>query len=194
MCFQVDSHPDYVTVNTQFPNFDPTNYKRFVDTALQFAASDDCLWVSLVEKAYAQLMEQPNAAGYEGSANAYAAINGGDNNGLEEITGQTVDEMSILYSTSFATVKSDLSMLQQAYAVGQEATLATSANEFGNWIGGHMYAILNVNAVAGTVTVYNPWGNGIAADNMVGTFTASISDLQQEGVTIEYTVGKTLNI
>jgi hypothetical protein len=54
-----------------------------------------------------------------------------------------------------------------------------------------MYAITGVNAAAGTVTLSNPYGDSLAGSATEhATFTATLSQLEQEGVSLFFATGK----
>ena len=186
--FQVDGEADYVTVNNQLPKF---NYVWSEGSNMQFANSTTSLWVPLIEKAYAELMAQSEAVNYSDKANSYAAIEGGDSNGLTAITGQQVVETSLYAGMSAALGQSDLSQAFAAFSAGEGIMIATGGNEIStDWVSDHMYAVVGANASAGTLTLYNPWGDAAAASGMDSTFNVTLAALQQEGVTLEYAVGK----
>ena len=185
--FQVDGDADYVTVNNQLPYFNETwsNNSNMI-----FANNSTDMWVPLVEKAYAQLMEQSDAVTYNENTNSYAAIDGGDSNGLTAVTGQSVNELTINDLTSESTAQLDLNLIQAAFNAGNDVMVGTGGNAISNdWVTDHMYAVTAVNASAGTVTLYNPWGDAAASNGMDARFTATVSQLEAENVTLEYAVG-----
>jgi hypothetical protein len=187
VAFQVNGATDYVTVNNQLPDF---NESWANGSNMAFANNATDLWVPLVEKAYAELMEQPDAVTYNSNANSYAAIDGGDSNGLTAITGQWVDEVNIDGSTSSSAGLTDLQQAQAALAAGNDVMVGTGGNEIStNWVSDHMFAVTAVNAVAETVTLYNPWGVSASFSGRQASFTASLANLEAEGVTLEYAVG-----
>ena len=157
---------------------------------MAFANNGTDLWVPLIEKAYAQLMEQPDAVTYNANANSYAAIDGGDSNGLTAITGQSVAEVDLGGWTSASSGLADLQAAQAALAAGNDVMVGTGGNQIStNWVTDHMFTVTAVNAAAETVTLYNPWGASAAYSGRQASFTASLADLEAEGVTLEYAVG-----
>ncbi len=186
--FQVGGQADFVTVNNQLPNF---SSQWSNGSNMQFANSSTSMWVPLIEKGYAQLMEQADVPTYNVNANSYAAIDGGDSNGLTAVTGQSVIEFGVSQDTTESSAQSDLNTLQAALSAGNDVMLATNGTAIGNdWVSDHMYAVTGVDASAGTITLYNPWGVGATANGMDASFTASIPTLQTEDVTFEYAVGR----
>lgn len=156
VAFQVNGATDYVTVNNELPDFS-ASWANGSNMAFANNATD--LWVPLIEKAYAELMEQPNAETYNANANSYAAIDGGDSNGLTAITGQWVNEVNIDGSTSSSAGLTDLQQAQAALAAGNDVMVGTGGNQIStNWVSDHMFAVTAVNVATETVTLYNPWG------------------------------------
>jgi hypothetical protein len=187
VAFQVNGATDYVTVNNQLPDF---GYTWANGSNMAFANNGTDLWVPLVEKAFAELMEQPDAVTYNSNANSYAAIDGGDSNGLTAITGQWVDEVNLDGSTSSSAGLSALQQAQAALTAGNDVMVGTGGNEIStNWVSDHMFAVTAVNAVAETVTLYNPWGVSASYSGRQASFTASLANLEAEGVTLEYAIG-----
>ena len=189
--FHVNGKDDFVTVNNQMPNIHGNG--GYPDgTNMLFASSPNSIWVSLVEKAYAQLMSQTGATTYAGVGNidSYSAIDGGDSNGLAAVTGQAVTELNIGTTTANATVQSDLNQIQTAFNTHEGVMLGTNNTQIDNdFISGHMFAVTGVNAAAGTVTLSNPWGPSFASAGFDTTFTVNIAQLKQETCTLEFTTG-----
>ena len=143
------------------------------------------MWVGLVEKAYAQYVEQsgttPGEAGQ--NADAYWAIAGGEGQGITAITGQATTIVgSLATSSSASSASSLLTQLQSSLAAGQDVIMGTNSATQGNLIGSHMYSVSSVNVSAGTVTLRNPWGANAAGAGVAENFTATISQLKSEGV------------
>jgi len=191
--FEVGGHADYVTVNSQLPSFDASHYSNLSGTSMEFDGSATSLWAPLIEKAYAQLMEQTSTICYNAHANSYATIDGGDSNGLSTLTGQSISTTEISATTSTASVVSLLASVQTALASGNGAMVGTFDREINNdWVAGHMFAVKSVDAAAGTVTLFNPWGTGLAAYGQDAIFTATVADLKNEHVVLEYALGAPL--
>ena len=151
--FQVNGKDDYVTVDSELP----TNGAY----GLYYAktGSDDFIWVPLVEKAYAELMQNPDVeAGEGGNTNSYDAIYGGWGNGLQAITGQTTTE----YSTTSSQLSSALAA---AMANGQNVMYDSNTADDG-LVAGHMYTVTNFNQKTGMITLRNPWGRGAGSDRL----------------------------
>lgn len=195
--FQVNGEADYVTVNSQLVGLDPHQGYNPSGGAQIFANNASNLWAPLLEKAYAELMSQSGIVTYAGvgDIDSYSALNGGDSNGLQAITGQQVVEDYIDAGTSLATARDYLNAVQSAFNAHEGVMLGTSNNAQSpndNWVAGHMFAVTGVNAAAGTLDLFNPWGTAAAHPGFETQFTATISDMQKMGVTLEYAVGAPL--
>jgi hypothetical protein len=191
--FEVNGRADYVTVNNQLVAL-AANESYPSGGTQAFANSASNLWAPLLEKAYAELMAQAGVVTYAGVGNidSYSAIDGGDSNGLQAITGQNVVEDAIGAWTSTSTVQNDLSAAQSAFDAHEGVMLGTSNNSQlpnSNWVADHMFTVTGVNAAAGTVELFNPWGTAAASPGFATQFTATLADLQKMGVTLEYAVG-----
>jgi hypothetical protein len=181
--FQLNGHADYVTVNNELPTLSGAVDGDGSDLAGANGTTD--MWAGLVEKAYAEYVEQPGTTPGESDqhADAYSAINGGSTEGLSAITGQSMStSQELSKTTTNSYVSSLLTQLQSGLASGQEEMLATGSASKGNLVSSHMYAITAVNATQGTVTLHNPWGANSASGGVAADFTASISQLEAEGV------------
>lgn len=194
--FHVNGKDDYVTVNNQLvvnrdaSVFNPDGSKLMFDSS----ANDGDIWSALVEKAYAQLMSQTEATTYagHGHVDSYAAIEGGDENGLTAITGQSVTDVRLTKTTSATSAQSALSALQAALNAGQGVMLGTDPGQNSlnyDFIPGHMFTVTGVDTAKGTVTLFNPWGTSIDKFGGQSTITVSLATMEKQGVDLFYATG-----
>jgi hypothetical protein len=193
--FHVNGQDDFVTVNNELVvNTSKNSIANLGGDNLMFNGASNDMWAGLVEKAYAQLQSQSGVTTDAGVGNidSYSAIDGGLANGLSAVTGQGATTQTITSSTSTSAAQGMLATLQSAFASGQGVMLATDnkANSDFDIVPNHMYSVTGVNASAGTVTVFNPWGNGVSAFGDHATFTMTIAQLQQQGVYLYEATGK----
>ena len=78
----------------------------------------------------------------------------------------------------------------QTTASGRAYLMSANGATQGNLVGDHMFAVTAVNAAAGTVTLDKPWRANAAGAGVAESFTASLSQLESEGVTFYNAVGK----
>ena len=180
--FHVNGADDFVTVNDELPVM-LGGYEWNNGSTLEFDNSST-LWSPLIEKAYAQLMEQIGVTpgtdtGQNG--NSYADISGGNGQGISLITGQQYDT----YSTSPGENTSSLaSTLQNDLLGGQEVLLATSDNAVtGNLVAGHTFEVISINAAADTAILQNPWNTAASGTSQAMQFTISLGALAQDQAT-----------
>ena len=189
--FHVNGQDDYVTVNSQLLTF-KNGYSAWDGTTMAFESSPNDMWASLIEKGYAELMGQTGVTTYSGKGNidSFAAMNGGDSNGLSAITGQSVTENSIGSTTSASALQSDITNAAAAFNAHEGVMFGTGSNHSGNFVQDHMFAVTGIDAVADTVTLHNPWGDAAcSAAHLQATFTVSLAQLKAEGGTLEYAIG-----
>ena len=189
--FHVGGQDDFVTVNNQLVT--GSRGGNAANDAMMFAGAANDMWAGLVEKAYAQLMSQSGVQTFNpvGNIDSYSAIDGGNTNGLTAITGQSAVNQSLTASSSASAAQADLAKLQSAFNSGEGVMLATSSagNSNKNIVSNHMYAVTGVNALAGTVTLFNPWGDGIDNAGMQASITLTVAQLEKQGVTLFETTG-----
>ena len=177
--FHVNGQDDYVTVNSQLPVF--TNGAAYPDGSSLAFDNGATAWAPLIEKAYAQLMEQTSVtpgADLNQHGDAYADTSGGDALPITEITGKSFNTYATA-GQSGSALTSILNTLQTSLAAGQEVLLGTSpaAITSGNLVDSHMFVVTGVNASAGTVTLENPWGSNAPADGKAESFSIAVSAL-----------------
>jgi Calpain family cysteine protease/Bacterial pre-peptidase C-terminal domain len=136
---------DYVTVDKYLP----TNNGYFV-----YANATNELWVSLLEKAYAQINESWKI--YSDSSkpyplNSYNAIGGGGyiSDTLAHITGS---------QTSYSF---DFNSMGNMFNSGQLIGLASKSITSGNIVASHAYTLVGYNSSSQRLSLYNPWGSNI---------------------------------
>jgi hypothetical protein len=150
-----NGQPQYVTVDSYLPT---DGAGRLIYAGYGASASNrgNELWVSLAEKAYAQINEMGwLRTGLPGNGqNAYAAISGGYiYAAMSHVTGKATKAFaSTAASTSFTAVAA-------AFQSGKMIGFASkSAPALRSIVPNHAYAVVNFNAVSQTVSLYNPWG------------------------------------
>jgi hypothetical protein len=158
--FMVDGNADYVTVNDELPIMLTQTAQN--GSSMQFDNSP-YLWSPLIEKAYAELMEQQGVevgATLNVHQDSYAATSGGWGNGITAITGQST---SFYYASAFDGLNGGLaSDLNFALAHHLDATVFTQGTASGNLVASHMYEVLQVNVAQQSVLLDNPWnGSGL---------------------------------
>jgi len=145
-----------VTVDTQFPIYNGTEYNAQIVGGV--------LWVALAEKAYVEAA----SAGYVVNsytetatpcASNYQDINGGyPGSALQAITG----------CTAFAAITtSGAGNAISEFTAGNLVVLAsngTTANGSGI-VGGHAYAVIAANSSADQLTLFNPWNDGYTVND-----------------------------
>ena len=180
--FQVNGHADWVTVNNQLAQYSGGGRSGTV-----FEHGKGALWAPLVEKAYVELLEQLGAKGSN-----YNNIDGGADNGLQVVTGQSDTWMGFTPHESTSALQSLLGTLQTAFNSKEEILFASQTNNSAaNLVGSHMYFVTGVNAAAGTVSLENPWGSNGAGSGLQMTFTDTIATLAaQSGDGFYVTSGK----
>ncbi len=126
--FQVDGQSDYVTVNDELPVMQD-GYQAANGSTLEFDNSTTG-WSPLIEKAYAQLMEQTDVTpggdlGVNGDS--YADISGGAGQGITLITGQTYNTYFLNAGESASSLGSLASTLQSAISAARTSCSAPAA-------------------------------------------------------------------
>lgn len=183
-----DNHNGTFTVN--FPGRDPVtvNAPSESELALYSNSGSDGMWLSVLEKAYAQ--SQNNSAVFS-SENPYDEIGGGDSlaAGIEAMTGHSVNTDDTAF-TSESTLRSRLT---DALSHGRVVTAGineyawSSGTEDNGLPQGHAYTVLSFDPTTDQVTLRNPWGhtepvdaNGRPVDGTNdGTFTVSIAEFDR---------------
>jgi len=176
--FQVNGKADYVTVDSQLPTYSG-NIGQWDGSKMEFANSTSSLWVELIEKAAAQLAEQGVVTGmqYGSGADQYYELNAGAGEGVTLLTGQACNSYW-LGGQSGSSLTTLLGQMHNDLAAGYDVMLGTSGMSVGgNLVAGHMFAVTAVNAAAGTVSLYNPWGGNAVGNGKAESFTIAASAL-----------------
>jgi hypothetical protein len=178
--FYSNSKADYVTVNRDLPINGVTLTLVYQGSGWDYTNVNNALWLSLLEKAYAQWNET-GKTGQGNKLNSYQAVAGG---WMGDVYRQAVG-YSTVYSMATSVSNSNLS----AYIMGNPTMTtggngATTANARTTLIyalnhhyavtigtikdtdfdgtglyGDHAYNVLSYNSSTGEFTLYNPWGS-----------------------------------
>jgi hypothetical protein len=194
--FHVNGQPDYVTVDSEIDSL-TGGYTLWSGQTAVFDNGNGTMWSSLIEKAFVQLNEQTSAMHWEDGkvANSYADIAGGWMTCIGELTGQNVGWYGMSSNDTAAYDTNILKTLQTALAQGQVVDMATSTQKISyttNLVANHMFSVQAVDAAAGTVTLYNPWGNAAGSGSVMAMFTKSVADLAADNVMFQATSGHSL--
>jgi hypothetical protein len=150
------------------------------------------MWSEIVEKAYTEFRGDTDVSANSASApqNSYTRINGGWDEGIAAITGQSVNDYAASSYKSTTAEKSLATALQSAIISKNVVTMSTeSANNAAlGLIGNHMYAVLSLNASTGMAIIDNPWNANAGTSG--GTETVSILALLAQGVTFHAAAGQ----
>ncbi|MFM2173026.1 MAG: hypothetical protein RLZZ54_953 [Cyanobacteriota bacterium] len=145
------------------------------------------LWVSLLEKAYAQANET-GWLGRDLAINSYQEVEGGLFEALSHLSGSAVTAYSAYYAVAGSTWAGRTRSWQLAEAAAQAALSSGKSlwlGSFGssngsngktNLVAGHAFAISSYNSSTGTYRVHNPWGASGGA-NWNGSFEVSWREL-----------------
>ena len=139
---------DYVTVDRYLPTTD-TGYLAYANKGNHYNNSTNELWVTLAEKAYAQLNESGWI--YQDNTNSYKGISHGGYvaDAFSQITGRNVSSFNAL----------DFNSIVNAFNSGQLIGLATkSTGVASNILAAHGYAVVGYNSSTQNFTLFNPWG------------------------------------
>lgn len=181
--FHLNGKDNYVTVNSDIAYMGGGyHFGDGSSVAFDHGGASGAIWTEIVEKAFVEFSEQINGV------NSYANISGGWDNGLSAITGQSVTDY---YAPSYASSQTSLLNVMNAAFNGKEDVLMSTsgANNALNLVGNHMYAVLAINAAAGTITLDNPWNGSGTGSGLQMQFTDSLAALTSAGVTFHVATG-----
>lgn len=146
--FWLNGVADYVTVDRYLPT-SSTGYLVYANQGDYYNNSSNELWVTLAEKAYAQLNESGGI--YQDNTNSYKGIGNGGfiGDAFAQITGRKVSGFNTINPTSIIT----------AFNSGQWIGLASKSSAIpSNIIADHGYALVDYNSSTQRFTLFNPWG------------------------------------
>ncbi|WP_029636465.1 C2 family cysteine protease [[Scytonema hofmanni] UTEX B 1581] len=139
---------DYVTVDRYLPTTD-TGYLAYANKGSYYNNSTNELWVTLAEKAYAQINESGWI--YQDNTNSYKGISHGGytSDAFSQITGRNVSSFNAL----------DFNSIVNAFNSGQLIGLATlGTGVASNIVPDHAYVLVGYNSSTQKFTLFNPWG------------------------------------
>jgi hypothetical protein len=146
--FYSGSIANYVTVDRMLPT-DSSGALVYADYGMMNNDTTNTLWIALAEKAYTQFEEIVQGGGY--GTNCYSLIEGG-------IPG-TVYNNVLGYAPNYFDMSSQQAMINAIngnQAVGICTNGTTDSNS--GLHPGHAYSVIGYDNIAGTFTLYNPWG------------------------------------
>ncbi len=173
--FYVDGKETWVTVNTQLPTYQ--GYLLYNDGV---DGSNQGLWASLVEKAYAQLSATGNID--HPAVNSYNNISA---DSAFDVLTNLVNTSSVEYLTSSsANWLSYKNIIIEAVQAGNDVVLETGPNAQDTvnaqgqtlLVGDHAFAVIGYDASTGDFIVRNPWGVE-PGQTYVTQFEVSMSDV-----------------
>jgi hypothetical protein len=150
--FFYNGTPDYVTVFRALPV--SGGHLIFDGYGSSYSASNNVLWLALLEKAYAQWNETGKTQ--RGSySNSYSAIEGG---WMGDVYQQALG-YSTVYAMQTSTWNAKTTLISalsnhRAATIGTVHTPQSSTGLYGN----HAYDVLSYSSSTGKFTLYNPWG------------------------------------
>ena len=171
--FNVNGEKSYVTVDTSLAVDENGN------PALATPVGKE-LWVSLAEKAYAQVNAQENVLLRDTAGlNSYQAVEGGNAEALKQITGLNYSYYSgenknvgdpfssgTKYSKDPATYKNEIIKLLEKGSIGWLGSDmdTTDANGQTELVAGHAFMLMGYDSKTDTFKIRNPWGGDNTVD------------------------------
>ena len=121
------------------------------------------MWVTLLEKAYAQANEI-GQFGRKNSENSYRSIEGGLNEAIMHITGKS---SSYVYAPNYSSSGWEALKSQaiSKFNSGSICFVGTYKNDYDSFgrktlVANHAFAVVGYNSTTGMFTLRNPWGTG----------------------------------
>lgn len=153
--FYNSGQPEYVTIDSFLPIND-AGQLVYAGVGKAYNNPANELWVSLAEKAYAQLNEVGWSRAYlVGSGqNAYAAIDGGY---FYAAVGQVTGRTTVAFITTL--VETNFNEFMNAYNLGALIGFTSKRTPVtAGVVSNHAYAVFSYNTADQTITLFNPWG------------------------------------
>lgn len=153
--FYNGAEAEYITVDSDLP-IDATGHLFYAGRGKLYNDPANELWVSLAEKAYAQINEMGWLRTYlmGNGQNTYAAIDGGY---FYTAVGQTTGRATVAFTTTL--VATNFSTFVDAYNQGALIGFTTMKSPPNPAVvSNHVYAVLSYDAATQTITLFNPWG------------------------------------
>ena len=188
--FHVNGQDDYVTVNSQLAVM--SSGQQANGSKLEFA-NGSTLWAPLIEKAYAELMEQtvvtPGVVNQHGDSYADIAggdgMTGGDGNEITAITGQSTTSTT---DTGNSSISSLASQLSAAMSASQDVLMyAPTASD--NLVAQQTYEVIGFDASTNTVTLQNPWNTAYSGSQQM-QFKMTLQQLTGDSTQFIFATGK----
>ncbi len=179
-----DRNSFWVTVNSSLP-LNSRGQLLLAGNAAKSRSGE--LWVSLLEKAYAQANET-GWLGRDLAVNSYQEVEGGLFEALSHLSGSAVTAYSAYFAVAGSTWAGRTrswqlaeTAVQAALSSGKSLWLgsfgsSTGSNGKTNLVAGHAFAISSYDSSSGTYRVHNPWGAGGGA-SWNGSFDVTWSEL-----------------
>lgn len=160
----------YVTVNDELPG---------AGTAGTGVSTSGAYWVSVLEKAFVSYTSM-----VRGDANAYASIEGGNDEAIQAFTGRHMDTYNVARDDPADPVATKKAMVAALTTDDEDVlyasyTIRNSSDGKRELVSGHMYSILGYSSSADTFTVRNPWGS-TGGSSWIGTFDLTFDQLWRD--------------
>ena len=146
------------------------------------------MWVSLLEKAYAQANEI-GVFGRQSTKNAFSSIEGGLHHAIKHLTGESA---SYIYSpshtySSWSNQKSSVISKISANKIVFLGSYGDTYDQFGRklLVKNHAFSITGYDSASDSFICRNPWGNG--SSSYVGEFEVKWSDLYSNKSFVAFT-------
>ncbi len=160
----------YVTVDDELPGG---------GTAGTGTSTAGANWVAMLEKAFVSYTGM-----VRGDANAYASIEGGNNEAIQAFTGRNMAFYKVAGSHPSDPAATKKAMIAALTTDDEEVlyasyTVLNASDGKRELVTGHMYSILDYNSSADTFTVRNPWG-ATGRSTWIGTFDLTFNQLWKD--------------
>lgn len=151
-----NSQATYVTVDSYLP-IDGNGKLVYAGIGKSYNDIGNELWVSLAEKAYAQVNEMGWLRAYlaGNGQNSYAAI---ENGYIYAALGHVTGQATVAFSTTLIATNFDafVDAYNQGKLIGFSSIRTPASTSV---VANHSYAVLRYDAVDQTITLFNPWGD-----------------------------------